>query len=132
MKTVGENNKAIRDASGNVVHEDRIVSFFYELMRDHLPAGEVEKIVRRVLDEDYDVHYCNGWLADYAKFIVKRLRTGELNLIVRNCFIQAKPDDPANPFLECPVVLDGYAIVPRGEYKNDGAFLRSIPIAEKP
>lgn len=66
-------NADIRQASDNVIDTNKMVSFFYELMRDHLPSGVVEGIVRRVLDEDYDVHYCNGWLARHAQLIVERL-----------------------------------------------------------
>lgn len=70
---IGKHNKAIREASDNVVGEDKLVSFFYELMRDHMPPGRVEEIVRRVLDEDPEIRYCNGWLAKNAEFIVERL-----------------------------------------------------------
>ncbi len=66
-------NKDIIEASGNYVRTDNVVSFMYELMRDHLPAGTVETIVRNVLAEDPPVHYCNGWLAKHAAFIVDRL-----------------------------------------------------------
>lgn len=76
---VHDHNKNIRDASGNRVGMDRTQSFFYELMRDHLPPGKVEDIVKHVLEEGSEVHYCNGWLADYAAYIVKRLWEKEQN-----------------------------------------------------
>lgn len=52
MKTCQERNKDIIEASGNYVRTDRMVSFFYELMRGHLAPGKVEKIVQNVLNED--------------------------------------------------------------------------------
>lgn len=71
--TTLDDNKAIIEASGSYVKRDRMVSFLYELMRDHLTPGKVEEIVRHVLAEDSDVYYCNGWLAKYAAYIVDRL-----------------------------------------------------------
>jgi hypothetical protein len=50
----------------------KVVSFLYELIRDHLPAGVVEKIVRNSMAEEETV-YCNGYLAEYAKEIASRL-----------------------------------------------------------
>lgn len=72
-----KHNSAITTASGGIVRIDRMVSFFYELMRGHMTLGAVEDIVRNVLNEDPEVHYCNGWLAEYAEYIVKRLREAE-------------------------------------------------------
>ena len=74
-------NGAMVQASGSYVCADRMVSFFYELMRGHMPLGTVEEIVRNVLAEDPEVHYCNGWLAEYAAYIVRRFREKEKNTI---------------------------------------------------
>ena len=71
--TILDDNKAIIEASGSYVKRDRMVSFLYELMRDDLTPGKVEEIVRHVLAEDPDVHYCNGWLAQFAAYITDRL-----------------------------------------------------------
>ncbi len=66
-------NNRLRVRSGEVEHNNLFVSFFYELMRDHLTPGAVEKLVRSVLDGGKDVTYTNGWLASYSIDIVERL-----------------------------------------------------------
>lgn len=72
--TNDEQNKIMREASGNVQIECKLTSFFYELLRDHVPISEVESLVRRVANETEPVIYTNGWLAKYAENIVKRLQ----------------------------------------------------------
>src|SRR5688572_22012508 len=43
----GKANEALRERSGKVdVHDDRLTSFLYDLVRDHLPPGTVERLVR--------------------------------------------------------------------------------------
>lgn len=69
-----EHNAHMREESGRFASERELVSFFYELMRDHLPPGKVEEIVQHVLNEEGNpVAYTNGWLARYANYIVQRL-----------------------------------------------------------
>jgi len=54
--------------------EKRLQSFFYELLRDHLPCAIVEEILQRdELYEGLDVVYSNPYLAGYALDIAKRL-----------------------------------------------------------
>lgn len=61
----------LREASGSVDINSRLISFLYQLMRDHVPPGTVEAIA---LDCNYqEVKYTNGWLARYAEDIAKRL-----------------------------------------------------------
>jgi hypothetical protein len=67
-----EDNDAVRKRSGSVNINSKLVSFLYQLMRDHLPAGEVERLVRE--SEDPDVFYTNGWLANYAEDLANRLK----------------------------------------------------------
>lgn len=63
---------ALRARSGAVrVEDDRLTSFLYELMRDHLATGVVEGLLRR---SPADVVYTNGWLANYARDVSLRLR----------------------------------------------------------
>lgn len=62
----------MREASGNVTTADRLEVFLYLLLRDHLPAGAVEKIVLTLNEEE--TLFTNGWLATYAKDLSKRLR----------------------------------------------------------
>jgi hypothetical protein len=62
-----ERIKDLRAESGTVTYIDPLTSFFYELMRDHLPTGVVEKLVWSVLQEPDDgCVFTNGWLAKYA------------------------------------------------------------------
>lgn len=67
-----EKNKGLAERSGRVKLNGRLITFLYELMRDHLPAGKVEEIVRASEDES-EVTYTNGWLAQYAEDLAKRL-----------------------------------------------------------
>jgi len=71
------------ERSGKVVGHSPLVSFLYDLMRDHLPPGVVERLVREsglVGGETPYGHwattYTNGWLAMYAKDVADRLTAG--------------------------------------------------------
>lgn len=70
-------NKRLREASGEVNSDDPLVDVLYTLMRDHLPAGEVEKLVRDVTHPLIAKKRCytNGWLALYAKDLAERIRS---------------------------------------------------------
>lgn len=72
-KVNDEKTVAMRKRSGTVTINSRLVSFLYELIRDHVPAGRVESIVRSSEDEP-EVTYTNGWLAQYAEDLAKRLK----------------------------------------------------------
>jgi len=67
-----EKTKAMRVRSGHIVIHSRLVSFLYNLMRDHMPVGDVETLVQDAEDEP-DVIYTNGWLANYAADLADRL-----------------------------------------------------------
>ena len=62
--------------SGNVKSEDPLVCFLYLLMRNELACGKVENIMVDLekTDNATQFEFCNGWLAEYAKNIAKRLR----------------------------------------------------------
>jgi hypothetical protein len=66
-------NKALSERSGTVRINSRLVSFLYELMRDHLTPGKIEEIIRSS-EKDPDVLYINGWLARYAEDLANRLQ----------------------------------------------------------
>lgn len=68
-----DENARMREASGTVVDEDPLVSFLYELMRDHLPVGTVEALVRNC-PPDQEILFTNGWLAQIAMDQAERLR----------------------------------------------------------
>lgn len=71
LKDINQNID-LRNRSGSVTSNDPLVSFLYELLRDHLPAGTVEALVRNSHSDNWT--YTNGYLANYAIDIAKRLR----------------------------------------------------------
>jgi hypothetical protein len=66
----------IRERSGQIDSGDPLVSFLYVLMRDHLPTGVVAELVTscELLGDDHQAQLSNGWLAEYAKDLAKRLQ----------------------------------------------------------
>lgn len=52
-----------------------LVDFLYALMRDYLPAGEVERLVRDHVEKaaDQESIYSNGHLASYAAELAERI-----------------------------------------------------------
>jgi hypothetical protein len=68
-----DKNESMRERSGRVQINSKLVSFLYELMRDHLPAATVEELIRASEDES-NVVYTNGWLAQYAQDLANRLK----------------------------------------------------------
>ena len=62
----------MRDESGNVKIKSKLVSFLYQLMRDHVPPGDVESVVKQSESDEFCL-YTNGWLAMYSKYIAERL-----------------------------------------------------------
>lgn len=68
-----ENNEGLRVRSGNVVSGNRLAAFLYDLMRDQVPPGVIEEIVRKLPKPGQDVVYTNGWLASYCEDVAKRI-----------------------------------------------------------
>lgn len=68
-----EKIETLRKRSGDVQINSRLVSFLYDLMRDHLPPGTVEELVQNAEDEP-SIVYTNGWLAKYAEDLSNRLK----------------------------------------------------------
>ncbi len=68
-------NGVLRMASGSVTDHRPLTAFLYELMRDHLPPGVVEGLVRRNEDigPDNPALFTNGFLANYAQHLTERL-----------------------------------------------------------
>lgn len=64
--------KQIRERSGNVTINCKLTSFLYTLLRDYVQPGDVEEIMLNHITDD-TVEYSNGWLAQYANDIAKRL-----------------------------------------------------------
>lgn len=55
--------------SGDVSSDDPLVSFLYELMRDHVVPGKVEELVQNAVPSNFT----NGYLANYAIDLAARL-----------------------------------------------------------
>jgi hypothetical protein len=70
----GPANLEMRKASGRVNIDSALVTFIYLLTRDHLPAGDVEELVRKASASDQPNMYTNGWLATLAEYQADRLR----------------------------------------------------------
>jgi len=66
--------KRVKEESGTISSESNLVCFLYLLLRDALPAGEVEKLVTEVVSYDQKPYvFSNGWLGQYALNIKSRL-----------------------------------------------------------
>ena len=71
---VDESNYQLRYRSGDISSDDKFISFIYELCRDHLTPGVVESIVLNSTGPGSDnIRFTNGYLAEYAKDVVRRL-----------------------------------------------------------
>lgn len=66
----------LRELSGSVDSDRPLVNFLYILMRDHLPVGTVEEILKyHILNcKDKKSQFTNGWLAEYAKYVANNLK----------------------------------------------------------
>ena len=82
-------NEELRERSGNINCTSSLVGFIYTLLRDHLPAADVEKLVRDSIIES-NCNYSNGYLANYAVDIAERLIN---NKIIKNSFIKIEDCD---------------------------------------
>ena len=68
----------MRLRSGKVDSDDPLVCFLYLLARDHLPAGQVEEIMKECRAQGVGagkqtMHFTNGWLATWAMDMANRL-----------------------------------------------------------
>ena len=68
----------LREESGAVTYSDPLTAFLYDLMRDHLPAGVVEKMIRENVDNEQECIFTNGWLAKYAHNLAERINNSKL------------------------------------------------------
>lgn len=57
----------------HVEEDQRLVAFVYRLLRDHIPAGEIETLVLEVERHGGPVDFSNRFLAEYARNVVGRL-----------------------------------------------------------
>lgn len=66
----------IRERSGKVDSKSKLVAFIYLIMRDHVPPGEIEELMREhvhLIKADENVEFSNGWMAEHAKDVARRL-----------------------------------------------------------
>ena len=63
----------LREKSGRVSSNSKIVALLYRLMRDKIPTGELERLVIDIENCDDEFIFTNGWLAEYAKCLEERL-----------------------------------------------------------
>lgn len=61
----------MNERSGNIQYNNRLVGFIYDLMRDHVTPGVIEKVLGQQIESD--IVYTNGWLAQYANDVANRL-----------------------------------------------------------
>lgn len=74
-----EFNAYLTFMSGRVhIKNDRLTSFLYELMRDHITPGKVQEILQDC--DEPNVSYSNGWLAEYANFVASFLTDTKLKV----------------------------------------------------
>lgn len=68
----------LREDSGAVDDTDPFVSLLYSLLRDYVCAGDLEDLVQEiegaVAQGSYVTQYTNGYLAKYARNLVRRLQ----------------------------------------------------------
>ena len=63
----------LAERSDNVEGHSFLAEFLYDLMRDHVPVGVIEKIMVANNDSTGKKLYSNGFLARYAKDVANRL-----------------------------------------------------------
>ena len=65
----------MRKRSGTVKSKDKLVCFLYVLMRDYIVPGKVEGLmIEQKIESIEETVFTNGWLANYAKDLAKRLK----------------------------------------------------------
>lgn len=67
-------NKKMREITGNVKSNKKLVTFLYLLMRDELVCGKVERVIFEIEKcNKKEQLFTNGWLARYADNLASRL-----------------------------------------------------------
>lgn len=64
----------IHERSGKVTSNNKLVSFLYILLRDHVLPGDMENIMKNHVPTAQPTSFSNGWLAEYAKDLTERLK----------------------------------------------------------
>lgn len=72
-----ESCNEMRFASGVSQSTDRMVAFLYMLVRDHLTPSQFSNLVDKVTIDAEDTKkwvFTNGWLAEYVKYELERMK----------------------------------------------------------
>lgn len=111
----------------------KLTSLLYELLRDHVHPGDVERIVAH--DEKYvvkgmNVTLSNGYLAEYAKELAERLVPFEPHQFIDNLIEpRVNADGTLDEWwLKTPLTIKDYAIVPKEKYE---ALVKRVEELEK-
>jgi hypothetical protein len=73
-------NARMRERSGWVRSTNPFVAVFYDLLKLHVHAADLEELVRSACAHAHeDVLYTNGYLAEYAQDLVVRLTEAHKN-----------------------------------------------------
>lgn len=70
---MSKDNDRLREVSGSINSNDKLVGFLYDLMRDHMPVGEIESIIREN-ETNKELCFSNGFLAKIALDMAERLK----------------------------------------------------------
>jgi hypothetical protein len=70
----------MHQASGSVMDTRPLVAFLYQLLRDHLVAGTVERLADGATATGLPIRYTNGWLARHCQDLADRLTAPPLDL----------------------------------------------------
>ena len=75
LKSIDAQNQRLREESGSVTSNSRLVSFLYEIMRDYVLPADIEKAMQNTCPgpSDKETRFVNGYLAGYAENIAERL-----------------------------------------------------------
>lgn len=88
---------ALHKRSGQVESDDPFVSFFYSLMRDHVPVGSIGALIASLAEHGPPYDFTNGWLAQYAADVVAEIRSHIRKVWHKNgtrCFDDGGPLGP--------------------------------------
>lgn len=107
MTTSEKMSVELREASGAKESKDKLLAFFYLLLRDELPAGKVSRIFKESILEEKDFKFTNGFLVTYAEYMIERLRP---------------PEDEEGLLVAIRVWATEYRTKLRSEQKEGGEF----------
>jgi len=110
--------QATRGTDGEPEFAGILTSFIYVLLRDHLPAGQVEQAVREVTDGNMVV-FTDSFLAQYADSLsttLKDVRVNALANALEKAFIGKEPEVDIKTKLKTP----------QAHFGDDGEDLQNL------